>query len=260
MTIHSSAGRPAGAAFGIMPPSAGEAQTASCGAFRDTGGDAGPGCIVAGDSAGRRVVLVHANSGEARAWTRLLRAVPAGQEWVAVPRSDPGAVAGASRLRGGDSGAQATALRPLLVLRRARKPLLVGCGGGVPAVLRAALDFPELVGGLLLVDPMAEDTAKPGMFRRIAARILPPAVRGSVAELQAMAPGLDAIRVPVTLVQGKDEPDGVPGAFFLEQRLTGCRTLTVVTVPGQQVLPAKHESAIRGALAALVASVERGGA
>ena len=173
MTIHSSAGRPAGAAFGIMPSSAGEAPAASCSASWEGGREVGPGCIVAGDSAGRRVVLVHANSGEARAWTRLLRAVPAGQEWVAVPRSDPGAAA----------------LRPLLVLRWARKPLLVGCGGGVPVVLRAALDFPELVGGLLLVDPMAEDTAKPGMFRRIAARILPPAVRGSVAELQAMAPG-----------------------------------------------------------------------
>ncbi|WP_155903497.1 hypothetical protein [Azospirillum brasilense] len=46
----------------------------------------------------------------------------------------------------------------------------------------------------------------------------------------------------------------------MEQRLTGCRNLTVVTVPGQQVVPAKHESAIRGALAALVTSVERGGA
>ncbi len=280
MTIHSSAGRPAGATFGIVPPSvgeaAGEAPNARRGASwdgaswdargdagRDAGRDVGPGCIVAGDPAGRRIILIHGNSGEARAWTRLLRAVPAGQEWVSVPRPDP--VSGASRLRGSDSGVPAAPLRPLLALRRARKPLLVGCGGGVPVVLRAALDFPELVGGLLLIDPMAEDGARPGMFRRIAARILPPVVRDRAAELRSMEPGLHAIRVPVTLVQGKDEPDGgldsgVPGASFLEQRLTGCRTLTVVAVPGQQVLPAKHESTIRGALAALVASVERGGA
>ncbi|KAA0680448.1 alpha/beta fold hydrolase [Roseomonas genomospecies 6] len=283
MTIHSSAGRPAGAAFGIAPSSvgeaAGEAATARGGSSwdgasrdvgRDIGRESGPGCIVAGDPTGRRIILVHASSGETRAWTRLLRAVPAGQEWVAVPRPDPGPMTGATRLRGGDPGVPAAALRPLLALRRARKPLLVGCGCGVPVVLRAALDFPELVGGLLLIDPMAEDGARPGMFRRIAARILPPVVRDRAAELRSMAPGLDAIRVPVTLVQGKDEPDGGPdsggpdgggpGASFLEQRLTGCRTLTVVTVPGQQVLPAKHESAIRGALAALVASVERGGA
>ncbi|AWJ84575.1 hypothetical protein TSH58p_14180 [Azospirillum sp. TSH58] len=219
----------------------------------------GPGCIVAGDPAGRRIILVHAASSESRAWTRLLRAVPAGQEWVAVPRPDPAPINGSSRLRG-DPGVPAAALRPLLALRRSRKPLLIGCGSGVSVALRAVLDFPELVGGLLLIDPMTGEAVRPGVFRRIAARILPPVVRDSAAELQAMAPVLDAVRVPVTLVQGKDVPDGLPGASFLEQRLTGCRNLTVVTVPGQQVLPAKHESAIRGALAALVASVERGGA
>lgn len=256
MTIHSSAGRPAGAAFGIVPSSPGEAPTARCGASREVG----PGCLVAGDPAGRRIILVHAASSESRAWTRLLRAVPVGQEWVAVPRPDPAPISGASRLHGGDPGVPAAALRPLLALRRSRKPLLIGCGSGVPVALRAVLDFPELVGGLLLIDPMTEETARPGVFRRIAARILPPVVRDSAAELLAMAPALDAVRVPVTLVQGKDVPDGFAGTSFLEQRLTGCRTLTVVTVPGQQVLPSKHESAIRGALAALVASVERGGA
>lgn len=220
----------------------------------------GPGCIVAGDPAGRRIILIHATSSDSRAWTRLLRAVPAGQEWVAVPRPDPTPINGASRLRGGDPGVPAAALRPLLALRRSRKPLLVGSSGGVPVALRAVLEFPELVGGLLLIDPMAEEATRPGMFRRIAARILPPVVCDSAAELQAMAPALDAIRVPVMLVQGKDMPAGFAGGSFLEQRLTGCRNLTVVTVPGQQVLPAKHESAIRGALAALVASVERGGA
>lgn len=255
MTIHSSAGRPAGAAFGIVPSSPGEAPTARCGASREVG----PGCIVAGDPAGRRIILVHAASSESRAWTRLLRTVPAGQEWVAVPRPDPAPINGSSRLRG-DPGVPAAALRPLLALRRSRKPLLIGCGSGVSVALRAVLDFPELVGGLLLIDPMTGEAVRPGVFRRIAARILPPVVRDSAAELQAMAPVLDAVRVPVTLVQGKDVPDGLPGASFLEQRLTGCRNLTVVTVPGQQVLPAKHESAIRGALAALVASVERGGA
>ncbi|MDQ2106650.1 hypothetical protein, partial [Azospirillum isscasi] len=75
MTIHSSAGRPVGAAFGIAPPSAGDSPAARCGASweagREAGREAGPGCLVAGDPAGRRVVLIHAASGEARAWTRL---------------------------------------------------------------------------------------------------------------------------------------------------------------------------------------------
>ena len=207
--------------------------------------DIGAGCIVAGDPAGRRIVLVHANSSEARAWTRLLRAVPAGQEWVSVARPDPGPTA--------------AVLRPLLILRRARKPLLVGCGTGVSVALRAALDFPDLVGGLLLVDPTVAEAGRPSVLRRIAARLMPPAVRSTAAELQSMGPLLASIRVPVTLVQGKDEPPGLLGTPFLEQALTGCRNLTVVTVPGDHVQPAKHEPAVRTALAALVAAVERGG-
>lgn len=235
---------------------------ARCGA-RDIG--AGAGCIVAGDPAGRRIVLVHANSSEARAWNRLLRAVPAGQEWVSVARPDPGptpngTLAGASLVRGGDPGVQAAALRPLLTLRRARKPLLVGCGTGVPVALRAALDFPDLVGGLLLVDPTVAEATRPSVLRRLAARLMPPAIRSTAAELQSMGPLLASIRVPVTLVQGKDEPPGLLGTPFLEQALSGCRNLTVVTVPGDHVEPAKHEPAVRTALSALVAAVERGGA
>ncbi len=226
---------------------------ARCGA-RDAG------CIVAGDPAGRRIVLVHANSTEARAWNRLLRAVPAGQEWVSVARPDPGPTTGASLVRGGDPGVQAAALRPLLTLRRARKPLLVGCGTGVSVALRAALDFPDLVGGLLLIDPTVAEAARPSVLRRLAARLMPPAIRSTAAELQSMGPLLASIRVPVTLVQGKDEPPGLLGTPFLEQALSGCRNLTVVTVPGDHVQPTKHESAVRTALSALVAAVERGGA
>ncbi|WP_448204170.1 alpha/beta fold hydrolase [Azospirillum sp. sgz302134] len=247
MTIHSSAEGHARDTLGIM--------TAGDGTGRSAGRDAGAGCALAGDPAGRRIVIVHANSSEARAWGRLLRSVPAGQEWVAVARPEP-------RDPRPDAGSSVSGsgLRPLLAVRRARKPLLVGCGTGVPVALRAALDFPELVGGLLLIDPTVAEPARPNVLRRIAARLLAPAIRSTAAELQAMGPTLGTIRVPVTLVQGKEEPAGFLGTPFLEQALTGCRTLTVVTVAGEHVLPTKHESAVRGALAALVASVERGGA
>ncbi len=208
---------------------------------------AAPGGAVAGEPAGRRIVLVHAGSGgEARSWERLLRAIAPGQDCVAVARP-----AGH-----GDPAVQAAALRPLLVLRRMRRPLLIGCGAGAPVALHAALDFPDLVGGLLLVGASSAEPAPSGMLRRLAARLMPPAGRGG--ELHAITPRLPAIRVPVMLMQGADEPPGL-GVGVLEPALTGCRTLTVVTVPGGQVLPGKHETAVRGALAALVGAVERNG-
>jgi len=248
LTIYDSAQAHFEACIGIVPGQAGD------GVARPASRGAGKGCIVAGDPAGRRIVLVHANSSEARAWARLLRSVPSGQEWVAVARPDPGPPA----MRGAEPGVQAASLRPLLTQRRGRRPLLVGCGTGVPVALRAALDFPDLIGGLLLIDPSSAEPARLNVLRRIAARLVPPIPNSAAAELHAMAPQLGAIRVPVTLMQGKDELPG-QGTAFLEQALTGCRNLTVVAVPGEHVQPAKHESAVRGALTALVGAVERGG-
>lgn len=262
MTIYNSAEAHFQACAGIVSGQAVSGKAGE-GVARTTSRDAGKGCTISGDPAGRRIVLIHANSSESRAWARLLRSVPSGQEWVAVarpdPLPDPAPTALSSSLRGGEPEMQAASLRPLLAQRRGRKPLLVGCGAGVPVALRAALDFPDLIGGLLLIDPSSADPIRAGVLRRIAARLMPPVARSVMAELHAMLAQLGTIRVPVTLMHGKDEQQGL-GASFLEQALTGCRNLTVVAVPGEQVQPAKHESAVRGALTALVGAVERGGA
>lgn len=202
-----------------------------------------------GDPAGRRIVLLHDHSGQNKGWGRLLRTVPAGQEWVAI-RCCPDA----------SHAVQAAALRPLLTVRRGRRPLLVGCGEGAAVALRAALEHPGLIGGVLLVG--ASEAERPPL----AARLLPRSVRravtgwsaagaGPLAELEALAPMLGAIRVPVVLVEGD-----AAAATLLERSLTGCRTLTAVTVSGAPLHPTRHETDVRGALATLVAAVERGGA
>lgn len=255
MTIDYNADAPFQACAGILPGQAGEGAartTSRPGEKTWTGKGAGKGCTVSGDPGGRRIVLIHASSSEARAWARLLRSVPPGQEWVAVTRPDNASPHGEPEM-------QAASLRPLLTQRRGRKPLLIGCGAGVPVALRAALDFPDLIGGLLLIDPSSGEPARAGVLRRLAARFMPPAPRSVMAELQPMLPQLGTIRAPVTLMHGKDERPGL-GASFLELALTGCRNLTVVAVPGEQVQPTKHEAAVRGALTALVGAVERGGA
>ncbi|MBP2315324.1 alpha/beta fold hydrolase [Azospirillum soli] len=264
MTIYNSTDAHFQACAGIVPGQAGEgvARTTSRPGEKTS---AGKGCTVSGDPGGRRIVLIHANSSESRAWARLLRSVPPGQEWVAVARPDPrpdpwpdpGPVPNASPH--GEPEMQAASLRPLLAQRRGRKPLLIGCGAGVPVALRAALDFPDLIGGLLLIDPSSAEPARAGVLRRIAARLMAPARRSVMAELHAMLPQLGTIRAPVTLMHGKDERQSL-GASLIEQALVGCRNLTVVAVPGEQVQPTKHEAVVRGALIALVGAVERGGA
>lgn len=237
--------------FGTAGEPAG-AGAAGVGGGRPASRNGGPVCRIAGDPAGRRVVLIHGDSTEARGWDRLLPAVPAGQEWVSVVRA---------RADGGAPGLLAAALRPLLAVRRLRKTLLVGCGAGVPEALRVALDGPDLVGGLLLIDPADADEERPGMFRRIAARLRSSAADGATDGLRELAPLLGAIRMPVMVLQGRSDPSRPNATSTLERALTGCRTLTVVTVPAARVVPSRHEGALRGALTALTAlaaAVERG--
>ncbi|MBP2229065.1 alpha/beta hydrolase [Azospirillum agricola] len=184
----------------------------------------------AGDPWGRRVIFLHPGKG---AWWRLLHSVPPGQEWMTVP-------------------APGDALRPLLVERAGRKPVLVAGVLTAAAALGAALDHPETVGGVMIVDDVGAESALRRRLNAMAALIgLPMDGHG----LGALEPELSALRVPVTLMQGSAPAGVMP---VLESGLTGCRTLTVVAVPdAAAVRPRTHAPDLRNALAALIAAVER---
>ncbi|WP_042704567.1 alpha/beta fold hydrolase [Azospirillum sp. B506] len=193
----------------------------------------------AGDPSGRRVIFLHPGKG---AWWRLLEHVPAGQEWLTVP-----AAAGATML--------SPLLNPLLVERGGRRPVLVAGAVTAPLAIAAALDFPEQVGGVMIVDDVGAESPMRRRWNALAARFgrpLPAVLTGDLGELEAELP---AVRLPVTLMQGSD-----PAGLFtrLENGLTGCRTLTVVAVSDAAAIrPRTHATELRGALLALVSAVER---
>lgn len=185
----------------------------------------------AGDPWGRRVVFLHPGKG---AWWRLLDHVPAGQEWLTVP-----AAAGAARLS------------PLLVERGGRRPVVVAGAVTAPLAIAVVLDRPDLVGGVMIVDDVGACSPLRRQWNALAARF----GRVSPDGLGELESELPALQVPVTLMQGSD-----PADLFtrLENGLTGCRTLTVVAVPDAAAIrPRTHAAELRGALAALVAAVER---
>lgn len=189
----------------------------------------------AGDPSGRRVIFLHPGKG---AWWRLLDHVPAGQEWLTVP-----------------AAAGATMLSPLLVDRGGRRPVLVAGAVTAPLAIATALDFPEQVGGVMIVDDVGAESPMRRRWNALAAcfrRPLPAVLSGDLGDLETELP---AVRVPVTLMQGSD-----PAGLFtrLENGLTGCRTLTVVAVPDAAAIrPRTHATELRGALLALVSAVER---
>ncbi|WP_391348804.1 alpha/beta fold hydrolase [Azospirillum sp. A23] len=189
----------------------------------------------AGDPSGRRVIFLHPGKG---AWWRLLDHVPAGQEWLTVP-----AAAGAAMLS------------PLLVERGGRRPVLVAGAVTAPLAIAAALDFPEQVGGVMIVDDVGAESPMRRRWNALTAcfgRPLPTMPTGDLGDLESELP---AVRVPVILIQGSD-----PAGLFarLESGLTGCRTLTVVAVSDAAAIrPRTHATELRGALLALVSAVER---
>lgn len=141
--------------------------------------------------------------------------------------------------------AQAADLAPLLRLSRSdQKPILVGHSLGGPVAARLAMDYPELVGGLILVAPSIDpDLEKKEWYRPIGnafpfrqwlpteldvsnQEIMP--LRG---ELQQMLPLWAGIRVPVIIIQGEDDPLVPPGNAAFARRVLVNAPVTIQMIP-----------------------------
>lgn len=218
----------------------------------------------AGDRAGRRVVFVHGTPGAADGWADYLLNVPSGLEYVALDRpgfgmTKPGA-AEPSLER------QALALAPLLETRDGKRAIVVGHSLGGPIAARAAVDFPDKVGGLLILagslDPALERvhpmqpvgewwgvrTMLPNPLRNANRELLP--LKG---ELSKLASRLGEITVPVTIVHGTaDTLVPIANVDFMRTHLAGSEELQVETLAGQgHFLPWEQRPVVERALAAL---------
>lgn len=170
----------------------------------------------AGDPGGQRVIFVHGTPGSGDNWSAMLDAVPPGFEYIAVDRPGFGQTGGAAEVRLKD---QAAALLPLL--RPAdggtwsAPPLLVGHSLGGPIVAVAAADYPDLVGGIVIIagalDPGQEKIhpLQPVGNAWPVRALLPRIIRNANQELLALKPQLEALRprlaslaVQVVIVHG----------------------------------------------------------
>lgn len=142
--------------------------------------------------------------------------------------------------------AQASMLRPLLEKFGGGKTVLVGHSYGGPLIVRMAMDFPDLVQGLVIIagsiDPQLEP--QPWWQHPVdwwAVRwMVPPAFRVSNQEiiplrqeLLDMLPLWGEITCPVTVLQGTNDslvPAG--NADFAKRMLTNCRRLSIEMLDG----------------------------
>ena len=190
-----------------------------------------------------RVILVHGSPADASSWNKLLKQtrdqLPA--HVVVIDRlgfgnSTPGT--------NGSLEEQAGAIQPFLTPINGVRPIVVGHSYGGPVVLRAAVDYADQIGGIVLVagacDAYMNDSQ---WFRRAVdgiAWIVPEPWEVSNAELLAltdenlaMESMLGQVTCPVVIIHGTWDlvcPHDSTVAY-LQQRLVNAQSVRVVSLP-----------------------------
>ena len=168
--------------------------------------------LQAGIAPGRRVIFVHGTPGNARGWADYLLAVPEGHEYIALDR--PGYGLSEPEHAVVSLEHQAQAIAPFLKTNRGRKTILVGHSSGGSVAMQTALDYPERVGGMLLLagafDPELEEAVWLQVIGRLkpVSKLLPRAINNANQELLFLKRGLLAqadrlheISMPVEVVR-----------------------------------------------------------
>lgn len=199
--------------------------------------------VESGDPEKRAVVFVHGTPGgwgAFRAYLGSAELLPMAR-LVSIDRPGWGRSGGETQTRLGEQAAAVAAV--VDALEGSEPPILVGHSLGAPIVARTAMDFPEKVGGLVLVSPSIDpDLERLTWYQRLGRRwpwrrLLPAGLRTALHELvplrdelAAMAGRWGEVRVPVTVVQGgRDRLVDPRNADFAERVVRA--PLGVVRVP-----------------------------
>lgn len=220
--------------------------------------------LESGSVDGRRVIFIHGTPGSATGWADYLMNVPRGRKYIALDR--PGY---------GDSGPQkavvslkhqAQAVFPLAHATDERKAVLVGHSLGAAVALQTALDYPAVVGGLLLLagalDPALEEAhmlqplgaVKP--FSWLLPRTIDNANRellGLKGELVAQAERLSQIHLPVSVVHGDKDPlVPIANLDYLQKKLVNTSIDIRILNNTDHFIPWNSKSSIEDSLERLI--------
>lgn len=172
-----------------------------------------------GDEDRPMVVFVHGSPGDWTAFMSFLGKGPLLKRARLISVDRPGFGKSDRGVPERSLAKQAADLKKILEKNRSGKPaILVGHSLGGPVIARMAMDFPDLVGGLVLVAPSIDPELEETKWFQIPAdwlvfswmvptdlvtsnrEILP--LKG---ELQKMLPLWEDIRVPTTVIQGEQD-------------------------------------------------------
>jgi pimeloyl-ACP methyl ester carboxylesterase len=167
---------------------------------------------------------------------------------------------------------QAACLKPILEKYKNNKPrILVGHSLGGPLIAKMAIDYPELVDGLIIVAGSVDPALEPNetWFRAPLATpflswILPRSLRSSNEEIYQLKPELEQmlpywknITCPVIVIQGKkDELVPYENIHFAQRMLVNAPLELVVKEDMNHFVPWSNPELIREAALKMVRPVE----
>lgn len=161
---------------------------------------------------GPRVIFVHGAPTDSSCWSVVLdekEDIPA-REFIVIDRLGYGNSTAGPVLKLAD---HAASLKPFLGAQGKPPPILVGHSYGGPVILRAAVDYPDRVGGLVLVagacDPYMNDSQGLRQLVNSISSIVPEPWEVANRELlaltdenRAMEPLLQKVKCPVIVIHG----------------------------------------------------------
>jgi len=208
-----------------------------------------------------RVVYVHGTPGSADAFTNYVRRPVPGLNPISIDR--PGFGASTPRAPAVALVAQSISIEPFLVERNGQWPILVGHSMGGPIIARVAADFPDKVGGIVILSGALDPTLeKIYWYQRIGKFLfvpymLPKSIRNSndelyplKGELELLKPMLKDVTCPVVIVHAPNDML-VPYANvdYMESQFKKDVIKSVVTLPEKNhFIPWNSESEIRVAI------------
>ncbi len=158
---------------------------------------------------------------------------------------------------------QAALLKPLLEMNQSKQaPILVGHSYGGPVIARVAMDYPELVGALVMAAPAVDPENERIFWVSYPADwppfrwLLPSVVRvtndeklSHVEELEKMLPHWSQIQAPTTFIHGhKDKLVPIANSEFGERMITNAPVDTVFVEKLNHLIPWKRPDLIKKAI------------
>jgi pimeloyl-ACP methyl ester carboxylesterase len=225
--------------------------------------------VTSGDSTKPVVLFVHGSPGSLSAFIDFLADTSLIHRAFLITTDRPGFGQSNFGLAEPSLHKQALALKPILEKHKENRPiLLVGHSLGGPLIAKMAIDYPELVDGLIIVAGSIDPELEPNetWFRAPLATpflswVLPKSFRASneeiyqlKPELQEMLPYWKNIKIPVIVIQGKDD-SLVPAANadFAKKMLINANVELVIVDGMDHFVPWSNPELIREAIIKMLA-------